>query len=150
MIACVIIYSEFVREKLNDFFTNTPTVTIISTEGATDRPKYVVVLTPAYMLALEQQHFMNSSFHLILFVGIKLNICNTLRELLVPNSRANIYKFSVPMELPCWNHPWPCGAVLHCPIFLHCLCLFLELITFLAFNIDLLRSFFAHFYAKSN
>ena len=33
-------------------------VTIIPTEGATDRPKKVVVPTPAYMLELERPHFL--------------------------------------------------------------------------------------------
>ena len=40
------------------------TVTIIPTEGATDRPKNVVVPTPAYMLALERPHFYKLVFSL--------------------------------------------------------------------------------------
>ena len=36
----------------------TAVVTIISTEGATDQPKNVVVPMPGYMLALERPHFL--------------------------------------------------------------------------------------------
>ena len=50
-------------------------------------------------------HFINLPFCLILFVGIKLNICNALRELLVPNSRANMFKFSALSTVPVqWNY----------------------------------------------
>ena len=50
-------------------------VTIIPTKGATDRPKNVVVPTPAYMMALERPHFINfinSSFHLILTSSLEV------------------------------------------------------------------------------
>ena len=46
------------------FYTIKIPVTIIPTEGATDRPKNVVVPTPAYMLALKRPHFHKFVFSL--------------------------------------------------------------------------------------
>ena len=57
---------------------------------------------------------------LVLFVSI-LILCKNLRQILVPSSRANIFEKpvldNVPVELPCWNIPWPRGAMLQCPSF---------------------------------
>ena len=46
-----------------------------------------------------------------------MKICNTLRQLLVPNSSTinNPELGTVPVELPYWKCPWPRGAVLQCP-----------------------------------
>ena len=52
-----------------------------------------------------------------------LSLCNTLRQLWVQNARTNTFENpvldTVPVELPYWNCPWPRGAVLHYPCFLH-------------------------------
>ena len=49
------------------------------------------------------------------------------------------------MELPCWNSPWPRGAVLQCPGTLHYLYMFLQLFAFFAFHIYFWPYIFAHF-----
>ena len=53
------------------------------------------------------------------------------------------------MELPCWNSPWPRGAVLQCPDILHYLYMFLQLFAFFAFHIYFWPYIFGHFGNKN-
>ena len=68
-------------------------------------------------LALDFCIFMHL-LHVLRLLLIILSLCNTLRQLLVPNSYANFFKNpvldAVPAELPLWNCPWPRGGVLLC------------------------------------
>ena len=67
---------------------------------------------------------------------IDIILFKTRKQLLVPNSGATVLKHpvldTVPVKLPCWNSPWPLGAVLKCPGILHYLCMLLQLLAFFA------------------
>ena len=82
------------------------------------------------------QHFFIQFYASFSILVIILNFCNTVRQLLVPNSRTfflnNPVLAPVPVKLPCWNCPWPRGAVQQYPTFLH---FFLQLLQLLAFQL---------------
>ena len=97
-------------------------------------------------------HFSCILLLVVVFFCIAIILFKTLRQLLEPNSGTNSKNYpvldTVPVELPCWNSPWPRGAVLQDPGILHYLCMFLQLIAFFEVNIYLLQLFFAHFGVK--